>query len=101
MKVPISWLKDFVDVNLPIEELAHRMTLAGLEVEEIRYIGLEKPGGKQQYKISGFSWEPDKIVVGAIHEVMPHPNAAGPRRARPGCPPTARDIGSAGVGAGR
>ena len=75
MKVPISWLKDFVDVDLPIEELAHRMTLAGLEVEEIRYIGLEKPGGKQQYKISGFSWEPDKIVVGAIHEVMPHPNA--------------------------
>jgi len=75
MKVPISWLKEFVDVDLPIEELAHRMTLAGLEVEEIRYIGLEKPGGKQQYKISGFSWEPDKIVVGAIHEVMPHPNA--------------------------
>ena len=75
MKVPISWLKEFVDVDLPIEELAHRMTLAGLEVEEIRYIGLEKPGGKQQYKISGFAWEPDKIVVGAIHEVMPHPNA--------------------------
>ena len=39
MKVPISWLKEFVDVDLPIEELAHRMTLAGLEVEEIHYIG--------------------------------------------------------------
>jgi phenylalanyl-tRNA synthetase beta chain len=75
MKVPISWLKDFVDIDLPIEELAHRMTLAGLEVEEIRYIGLPKPEGKQQYKITGFSWEPDKIVVGAIHEVMPHPDA--------------------------
>jgi len=75
MKVPISWLKDFVDINLPIEELAHRMTLAGLEVEEIRYIGFPKPEGKQQYKITGFAWEPDKIVVGAIHEVMPHPDA--------------------------
>ena len=32
MKVPISWLKDFVDITLPIEELAERLTLAGLEV---------------------------------------------------------------------
>jgi len=75
MKVPISWLKEFVDIELPIEELAHRITLAGLEVEEIRYIGLPKPEGKQQYKITGFSWDPEKIVVGCIHEVMPHPNA--------------------------
>jgi phenylalanyl-tRNA synthetase beta chain len=75
MKVPISWLKDFVDIDLSIEELAHRMTLAGLEVEEIHYIGLPKPQGKQQYKITGFSWEPEKIVVGAVHEVMPHPDA--------------------------
>ena len=75
MKVPLSWLKDFVDISLPTEELAHKMTIAGLEVEEIRYIGLPKPTGQQQYKITGFSWEPDKIVVGAVYEVMPHPNA--------------------------
>ena len=37
MKVPISWLKDFVDIDLSIEDLAHRLTLAGLEVEEIRF----------------------------------------------------------------
>ena len=75
MKVPISWLKDFVDIELSIEELAHRLTLAGLEVEEIQFIGLPKPEGQQQYKITGFSWEPDKIVVGSILEVMPHPDA--------------------------
>jgi phenylalanyl-tRNA synthetase beta chain len=84
MKVPISWLRDFVDIDLPIAELAHRMTLAGLEVEEIHFIGLPKESGltfssgharKQETKITGFSWEPDKIVVAAIHEVMPHPNA--------------------------
>jgi len=75
MRVPISWLKDFVDITLPIEELAHKLTIAGLEVEEIQYIGLPKPIGPQHYKITGFSWEADKIVVGAILEVMPHPNA--------------------------
>ena len=34
MKVPLSWLKDFVDISLPLEDLAHRLTMAGLEVEE-------------------------------------------------------------------
>ena len=75
MKVPISWIKEYVDIDLPIEELAHKLTIAGLEVEEIRYVGLPKPVGQQQYKITGFSWEPDKIVVGSILEVMPHPDA--------------------------
>ncbi len=76
MKAPISWLKDFVDITLPLEDLAHQLTIAGLEVEEIRYVGLPKPQDKRQrFKISGFSWERDKIVVAAIHEVMPHPNA--------------------------
>ena len=41
MKVPISWLKDFVDINLPIADLAERLTLAGLEVASIQYIGVE------------------------------------------------------------
>jgi phenylalanyl-tRNA synthetase beta chain len=75
MRVPISWLKEFVEIKLPIEELAHKLTLAGLEVEEIQYVGLPKPEGQQRVKITGFSWEPENIVVGAISEVMPHPNA--------------------------
>ena len=77
MKAPISWLREFVDIDMPIEELAKRITLAGLEVEEIRYVGMPLPAGdaRPETKISGFAWEPDKIVVAAIHEVMPHPNA--------------------------
>lgn len=75
MKVPVSWLKEFVDIDLPLEELAHKLTLAGLEVEEIHYVGLPMPEGKQAFKITGFSWEPDKIVVGSVLEVMPHPDA--------------------------
>lgn len=76
MKVPISWLKEFVEISLPIDQLAAKLTLAGLEVEEIRYVGLPRPeGGKQVTKITGISWDPDKIVVGEVREVMPHPDA--------------------------
>jgi phenylalanyl-tRNA synthetase beta chain len=85
MRVPLSWIKDYVDIELSIEDLAHRLTMAGLEVEEIIFVGLPIPGGKvelhssdaqrQETKISGIEWDPDKIVVGAILEVMPHPNA--------------------------
>jgi phenylalanyl-tRNA synthetase beta chain len=86
MKVPLSWLKDFVSITLPVEELAHKLTMAGLEVEEIRFVGLPLPASSNQNwssdhvrvqvaKISGIEWDPDEIVVGAILEVMPHPNA--------------------------
>ncbi len=81
MKLPLSWIKDYVDISLPIDELAHRLTMAGLEVEEITYVGLPMPGsnpsGLQQseMKVSGLSWEADKIVTAAVLEVMPHPNA--------------------------
>ena len=39
MKIPLSWLKEFVDINIPAEELAHRLTMAGLEVGEVITIG--------------------------------------------------------------
>ncbi len=61
MRVPLSWLKEYVDIVLPVPELAERMTLAGLEVESTKRIGAE--------------WGRDKIVVGEIVEVRPHPNA--------------------------
>jgi phenylalanyl-tRNA synthetase beta chain len=66
MRVPISWLKEYVDVSLPIEELAERMTLAGLEVGAIEYVGL--PGAELE-------WDQEKIVVGEIVEIKPHPDA--------------------------
>ncbi|GCE25849.1 phenylalanine--tRNA ligase beta subunit [Dictyobacter alpinus] len=39
MRVPLSWLKDYVEITLSPEELAHTLTMAGLEVESIEYIG--------------------------------------------------------------
>jgi phenylalanyl-tRNA synthetase beta chain len=39
MRVPLSWLKEYVDITMSPEELAHTLTMAGLEVEAIEYIG--------------------------------------------------------------
>ncbi|HEX5571414.1 MAG TPA: phenylalanine--tRNA ligase subunit beta, partial [Ktedonobacterales bacterium] len=37
MKAPYAWLKEYVDITLSPEELAERLTLAGLEVERVEY----------------------------------------------------------------
>ncbi len=81
MKVPISWVKDFVEINIPLDVLAHRLTMAGLEVDEVRLVGLANPAvengasGSAGTKIYGLSWQAEKIVTAAVLEVMPHPNA--------------------------
>src|SRR5262245_44090236 len=80
MKLPISWLRDYIDLDgLSIEEIARKLTLAGLEVDEIKYAGLSLPtykdGERPEFKTSGIGWDRDKIVVAEIREVNPHPNA--------------------------
>ncbi|MBN1678834.1 MAG: phenylalanine--tRNA ligase subunit beta, partial [Anaerolineae bacterium] len=78
MKVPISWLKDYVDITLSIEELAERLTLAGLEVTEIRYIGVpqgDPPEGINLPPSDHLVWDRDKLVLGAIREIKAHPDA--------------------------
>src|SRR5215212_11540821 len=79
MKLPISWLQDYIDVDgLSIEEIAKKLTLAGLEVDEIKYAGLPMPAKnseRHEFKTSGIGWDRDKIVVAEIREVNPHPNA--------------------------
>src|SRR5260370_27408853 len=81
MKIPLSWLKDFIDIaGLSIEEMAHKLTLPGLEVDKIKYVGLPMPaaagpGGPHEFKTDGIGWDREKIVVAEIREVMPHPNA--------------------------
>jgi phenylalanyl-tRNA synthetase beta chain len=85
MKVPLSWLQDLVEIDMPIEDLAWHLTMGGLEVEEVHYVGLPLPKGKVEgrsaghlrleTKLTGLSWDRDKFVVGAILEVRPHPAA--------------------------
>jgi phenylalanyl-tRNA synthetase beta chain len=59
MLVSIKWLKDYVDIDLTAVELADKLTMAGLEVDEIRNI---KP------TFSG-------VVVAKIISVKNHPSA--------------------------
>jgi phenylalanyl-tRNA synthetase beta chain len=61
MKVPISWLKDYVDITIPLAELTERLTLAGLEVASVDKIG--------------DWWDREKIVVGEVQKVREHPDA--------------------------
>ncbi|MCZ2127822.1 MAG: phenylalanine--tRNA ligase subunit beta [Anaerolineales bacterium] len=80
MKIPISWLKDFIDLDgLSVEDIARKLTLAGMEVDEILYVGLPMPiykdGEKHEFKTNGIGWDREKIVVAEVREVKPHPNA--------------------------
>lgn len=61
MLVPLSWLKEYVDLTLPVQKLADRLSLAGMEVEEI--------------KREGDWWDPATILVGQVVSVKQHPNA--------------------------
>ena len=61
MRVPLSWLKDFVEITIPLDDLIHRMIMAGLEVANVEHIG--------------DTWQRDKLFVGEILEIKPHPNA--------------------------
>ncbi|HLR77638.1 MAG TPA: phenylalanine--tRNA ligase subunit beta, partial [Burkholderiaceae bacterium] len=59
MQFPESWLRSFVNPDLDTEELAHVLTMAGLEVEETAPAAPEFSG----------------VVVGQIVSVEPHPDA--------------------------
>jgi len=61
MLVPLSWLKEYVEINLPLPDLAQRLTLAGLEVAGIHQVG--------------DWWDPETIRVGQVVNVLPHPDA--------------------------
>jgi phenylalanyl-tRNA synthetase beta chain len=59
VRVPLSWLRDYVDVQLTPEQLAERLTLLGMEVKDLDHWGTD--------------WE--NVVVGELLAVDKHPNA--------------------------
>jgi phenylalanyl-tRNA synthetase beta chain len=74
MRVPLSWLRELVDITLPLDELVHRLNMSGTEVEEVVEVGKE--------------WE--EIVVATVVALDPHPNADSLYVAK-------LDVGSRGV----
>ncbi len=59
MKVSLNWLREYVDIKLSPDDLARRLTMAGIEVKGVQVVG--------------GSW--DGIVIGQIAAINPHPNA--------------------------
>ncbi len=59
MKISYNWLQNYLDLKITAEEAAEKLTLLGLEVEEITRTGINLDG----------------IVVGKVLNVSDHPNA--------------------------
>lgn len=59
MKLPLKWLGDFVTVEATPEQIAERLSVAGLEVENIERLQ------------AGFSG----VVIARVRDVQKHPNA--------------------------
>lgn len=59
MQFPESWLREFCNPPISTQELAHTLTMAGLEVEELKAVAPPFSG----------------IVVGRIVSAVQHPNA--------------------------
>ena len=60
MLVPLSWLKQYIEIDLPPRQVAHLLTMAGVEVADYREIGGHLDS---------------KFIVGEIIEIQSHPNA--------------------------
>ncbi len=59
MKVSLKWLKDYVNIELAPQELAEKLTMAGMEVKGVQIIG--------------DTW--DNMIVGQVTSLGTHPNA--------------------------
>jgi phenylalanyl-tRNA synthetase beta chain len=76
MKVPLSWLRDYVELPASVPLLVERLTLAGLEVASVRTMGVPVPEGLHvKQEDAGPVWQSDKIVIGKVLSVERHPNA--------------------------
>jgi phenylalanyl-tRNA synthetase beta chain len=77
MLVPLSWLREFVEIDIPVELLAEKLTVAGLEVAHLNYIGVPQQTveGVRWPVSDHLVWSREHLVLGAVREVKPHPDA--------------------------
>jgi phenylalanyl-tRNA synthetase beta chain len=64
MKVPVSWLREYVSFELPVEELARRLVFTSCEVDRIVHRGVADLDGNLAL-----------FLVGRVVEAGKHPNA--------------------------
>jgi phenylalanyl-tRNA synthetase beta chain len=65
MRVSLDWIKEFVDVTASPEDVAHRLTMAGLEIE-----GMEEIGNDVVMEVNVTPNRPDCLnVFGLAREV--------------------------------
>jgi phenylalanyl-tRNA synthetase beta chain len=64
MRVPVSWLREYVEVEMPLEELATRLSISTAEVEGIERRGVDDAGSNLGL-----------FRVGRVLETVQHPNA--------------------------
>jgi phenylalanyl-tRNA synthetase beta chain len=64
MRVPVSWLRDYVPLEMPLEDLATRVSISSAEVEGIERIGVPDSDGNL-----------GRFLVGRVVEAAKHPNA--------------------------
>ena len=64
MQVPLSWLREYVDVDVPANELARRLSVSSLEVERVVETGVSDTNGNLGL-----------FKVGKVVEAGKHPNA--------------------------
>jgi phenylalanyl-tRNA synthetase beta chain len=64
MRVPASWLRDYVPLEMPLDDLATRLSISSAEVEGIERIGVPDQDGNL-----------GRFLVGRVVEAAKHPNA--------------------------
>jgi len=64
MRVPLSWLREYVDVEWDVGELARRLVLTSCEVDRVVRRGVEDADGNTA-----------RFLVGRVLEAGKHPNA--------------------------
>jgi phenylalanyl-tRNA synthetase beta chain len=64
MRVPVSWLREYVPLKMPLDDLATRLSISSAEVEGIERIGVPDRDGNL-----------GRFLVGRVVEAAKHPNA--------------------------
>src|SRR4051812_48970737 len=76
MRVPLSWLKDYVPLPANPAELVERLTLAGLEAGDVQAFGVPVPEGlRVKPEDAGVVWDRDKVMTARVIEITKHPDA--------------------------